>query len=237
MGWAKYTEDINDELDERWNVRRTIRENDDWINRMFPERRRESARPKPADPAPIRRMEPKPEAAVSVEESRKELNEQELFIASAYRILQDMQESRKASALESPITLGCVRALQQYYENFFEFKKINAAQVLKNAPVDYRQRSGEYMFNGFLDSTFPQVEAGLMQKPDVRDYISDISRIMSLCGIENPGKKKKYDFFFEYVKEKYGLKQSQFFCCDECSAPLIEGIPYCPHCLKNTRKS
>ena len=101
--------------------------------------------------------------------------------------------------------------------------------------TDKVEKARRYLFDGVSEQIFYHITHGHFDKPSFRNIVDDTIYLMQqwqiLPNAETRSKKK--EVFFGYYINRFGLSESQFHCCPNCGAVLINGVANCPNCFLN----
>lgn len=161
-----------------------------------------------------------------------DLNPQERFLASTYYAI---HSASKHLQPKSQLIGGRLEQMEDYYLSIFNVLKLDTSKVAFAAQKDFDPAAGDFLISGFVDMLLPYCDMPTFTKPDFRNAIDDIYSLASLWTTNQKAHSNRTTFFYEYVQKRYGLQESDFFCCPYCGTPLIQGIAFCPKCLENSR--
>ena len=161
-----------------------------------------------------------------------DLNPQERFLASTYYAIQSAHNQHQP---KSQLIGGRLEQMEDYYLSIFKALNLDTGKISQAAQKDFDPAAGDFLISGFVDMLLPYCDLPTFSKPDFRNAIDDIFSLANLWQRNKTASTNRTSFFYNYVQERYGLHESDFFCCPYCGTPLIQGIAFCPKCLENSR--
>lgn len=173
-----------------------------------------------------------PKANPQAKPSYTDLNPQERFLASTYYAIQSAHNHLQP---KSQLIGGRLEQMEDYYLRIFKALNLDTGQIALAAQKEFDPTAGDFLISGFVDMLLPYCDMPTFTKPDFRNAIDDIFALANLWQRNGAGSTNRVNFFYKYVQDRYGLHESDFFCCPYCGTPLIQGIAFCPKCLENSR--